>query len=49
MKYDGVGGVREYIMKMVNVSTRVSELKCLIVNNFLVNHALNSLPSKFDP
>ena len=48
MKYDGVGGVREYNMKMVNIYIRLSELKCPVVDNFLINHAPNSLPSKFD-
>ena len=48
MKNDGVGGVREYIMKMVDITARLTELEILIIESFLVHHALNSLPSQFD-
>ena len=48
MRYDGTGGVREYFLKMVTIATRLSELQCLVADTFLVNHALNSLPSHFD-
>ena len=48
MKYDRVSGFREYILKMVNDYTRPSELKYLVVENFLIKHAFSYLPSKFD-
>ncbi|XP_052189694.1 uncharacterized protein LOC127799580 [Diospyros lotus] len=48
MKYDGVGGVREYIMKMVDITARLTELEIPITESFLVHHPLNSLPSQFD-
>ena len=47
MKYDKVGGVREYI-KTVNVFTRLSELRCPINDNFLFNHVFNFVCFKFD-
>ena len=48
MKYDSVCGVREYIMKMVNITARLTEFEIPITESFLVHHALNSLPSHFD-
>ena len=48
IKYDGMGGVREHIMKMVDITARLIELEIPITKLFLVHHALNSLPSQFD-
>lgn len=48
MNYDGMGGAREYIMKIVDMTSKQSELKILIAKSFLVHHALNSMPSEFD-
>nr|KYP65686.1 hypothetical protein KK1_011944 [Cajanus cajan] len=48
MKYDGVGGVRQYIMKMVTLTNKLKDLKCPVADKFLVHHALYSLPSKFN-
>ncbi|KAF8378404.1 hypothetical protein HHK36_029743 [Tetracentron sinense] len=48
MKYDGSSGVREYIMKMINISSKLEALKIPIAEPFLVYHVLNSLPSQFN-
>lgn len=48
MNYDGMGGAREYIMKIVDMTSKQSELKILIAKSFLVRRALNSMPSEFD-
>ena len=48
MKYDGTGGVRQHIMKMVTIASRLNDLKCPVDDKFLVHHALNSLPIRFD-
>ncbi|KAJ1440443.1 Zinc finger, CCHC-type superfamily [Sesbania bispinosa] len=48
MKYDEIGGVRQYIMKMVTLSNKLIDLECPVADKFLVHHALYSLPSKFD-
>ncbi|KAF5473175.1 hypothetical protein F2P56_009802, partial [Juglans regia] len=48
MKYDGSSGVREYIMKMIHISSKLKALKILIAEPFLVYHVLNSLPNQFN-
>ncbi|XP_038970703.1 uncharacterized protein LOC120104169 [Phoenix dactylifera] len=48
MKYDGVCGVREYIMKMLHISSKLEALKVPIAEHFLIYHILNSLPSQFN-
>ncbi|KAJ1411160.1 gag-polypeptide of LTR copia-type [Sesbania bispinosa] len=48
MKYDGIGGVRQYIMKMVTLANKLKDLECPVADKFPVHHALYSLPSKFD-
>ncbi|XP_035545901.1 uncharacterized protein LOC118348407 [Juglans regia] len=48
MKYDGSSGVREYIMKMIHITSKLEALKILIAEPFLVYHVLNSLPSQFN-
>ncbi|KAF8398856.1 hypothetical protein HHK36_014720 [Tetracentron sinense] len=48
MKYDGSSGVREYIMKMIHISSKLEALKIPIAEPFLVYHVLNSLPSQFN-
>ena len=47
MKYDGVSGIRPYILKMQDIANRLSSLKITIDESFLVHQALNSLPTKF--
>ncbi|XP_041011466.1 uncharacterized protein LOC121255257 [Juglans microcarpa x Juglans regia] len=48
MKYDGSSGVREYIMKMIHISSKLEAFKIPIAEPFLVYHVLNSLPSQFN-
>ncbi|XP_035542076.1 uncharacterized protein LOC118344785 [Juglans regia] len=48
MKYDGSSGVREYIMKMIHISSKLEALKISIAEPFLVYHVLNSLLSQFN-
>ncbi|XP_050131552.1 uncharacterized protein LOC126607889 [Malus sylvestris] len=48
MKYDGVGGIRVYILSMVDVATKLNSLKIPIADPYLVHLVLNSLPSKYD-
>ncbi|CAA3011347.1 UBN2 domain-containing [Olea europaea subsp. europaea] len=48
MKYDGTSGVREHVMKMINISSKLKALDIPIAESFLVYNVLNSLPSKFN-
>ncbi|XP_038970576.1 uncharacterized protein LOC120104119 [Phoenix dactylifera] len=48
MKYDGVCGVREYIMKMLHISSKLEALKVSITEPFLIYYILNSLPNQFN-
>ena len=48
MKYKGVGGIREYILSMVDVATKLNSLKIPIVDPYLVHLILNSLPSQYE-
>lgn len=48
MKYDGTSGVRKYVMKMINISSKLKALDIPIAEPFLVYHVLNNLPSKFN-
>ena len=47
MSYDNVGGVKEYILKMVHLQTKLKDLKIDLRDSFLVSHALNLLFAKF--
>lgn len=48
MKYDRISGVRQHIMKMITIANKLSDLECPLTNKFIIHHAMNSLPSKFD-
>ncbi|XP_050157497.1 uncharacterized protein LOC126631403 [Malus sylvestris] len=48
MKYDGVGGIRECLLSMVDVATKLNSLQIPIIDSYLVHLVLNSLPSKYD-
>jgi hypothetical protein len=48
MRYDGIGGIREFIMKMANVANRLSKLKISVPDTFLVHQILGILPSQFN-
>ncbi|GAV79101.1 UBN2 domain-containing protein, partial [Cephalotus follicularis] len=47
MKYDGNGGVRDYIIRMVNYQTKLKALKVDLPDTCIVHQALNTLPPKF--
>ena len=47
MRYDGVSGIRPYILKMQDIANHLSNLKITIAKSFLVHQALNSLPTQF--
>nr|CAN60060.1 hypothetical protein VITISV_038796 [Vitis vinifera] len=47
MRYDDMKGVREYILKMVHLQTRLKALDIPIPDKFIVHQALNTLPFSF--
>ncbi|XP_062025237.1 uncharacterized protein LOC133741324 [Rosa rugosa] len=47
MKFDGVGSVREYIMKGIDVAAKLKALNLNIEETFLVHLLLNSLPQQY--
>lgn len=47
MKYDGVSGVRDYIVRMVDYQSRLRVLKVDLPDPCIVHQALNTLPSSF--
>ncbi|XP_038700227.1 uncharacterized protein LOC119997353 [Tripterygium wilfordii] len=49
MRYDGQGNVREHISKMSWLAARLKDVGVIFPEFLLVQVALDSLPSKFDP
>ena len=47
-RYDGVSGVCEHIMKLVNYYNKLKSMKIDLGDSFLVWHTLDSLPAQFD-
>ncbi|CAN6721625.1 unnamed protein product [Malus baccata var. baccata] len=47
MKFDGVGSVREHILKMSDIAQKLKNLKHPLTDQFLVHMALNSLPAQY--
>ncbi|GAV62998.1 UBN2 domain-containing protein [Cephalotus follicularis] len=47
MKYDGNGGVRDYVIRMVNYHTKLKALKVDLPDTCIVHQALNTLPPEF--
>ena len=47
MKYDNVGVVREFILKMIHIQTKLKDLDIELNAKFVVSHAINSLPVEF--
>ncbi|XP_061996495.1 uncharacterized protein LOC133714404 [Rosa rugosa] len=47
LKYMGSGGVREHIMKMININGRLRELLMGVRDEQVVHYALHSLPNSF--
>ncbi|PKU81467.1 hypothetical protein MA16_Dca024602 [Dendrobium catenatum] len=49
MQYKGKGNIREYIMEMSNLVTRLRALKFKLSDNIIVHLFLISLPTQFSP
>ena len=47
MKYDGTAGVRDYVLRMVNLKTKLQALSVTIPDACIVHQALNTLPPDF--
>ncbi|GAV64861.1 UBN2 domain-containing protein [Cephalotus follicularis] len=47
MKYDGNGGVRDYVIRTVDYHTKLKALKVDLPDTCVVHQALNTLPPKF--
>ena len=47
MKYDGSAGVRDYVLRMVNLQTKIQALNVSIPDACIVHQALNTLPPDF--
>ena len=47
MRYNDMTGVRDYILKMVHLQTKLKAQDIPIPDKFIVHQALNSLPSSF--
>ena len=48
MKYKGEGNIREYIMQMYNIASKLKPLKLELSNNLLVYLVLLPLPTQFN-
>lgn len=48
IKYSGSGGVREHIMKLININNRLREMLMGIKDELVVHHALDSLLTSFN-
>ncbi|GAV81243.1 UBN2 domain-containing protein [Cephalotus follicularis] len=47
MKYDGNGGVRDYVIRMVDYQTKMKALKVELPDTCIVHQALNTFPPEF--
>ncbi|GAV78067.1 UBN2 domain-containing protein, partial [Cephalotus follicularis] len=47
MKYDGNGGVMDYVIRMVDYQTKLKALKVDLPDTCIVHQALNTLPHEF--
>ncbi|GAV90464.1 UBN2 domain-containing protein [Cephalotus follicularis] len=47
MKHDGNGGVRGYVIRMVDYQTKLKALKVDLLDTCIVHQALNTLPLEF--
>ena len=48
MKYDGTAWVRDYVLRMVNLKTKLQALNVSILDACIVHQALNTLPPDFE-
>ncbi|GAV58159.1 UBN2 domain-containing protein [Cephalotus follicularis] len=47
LRYDGLGGVREHILRMVHLQSKLRARDIPFPDSYIVSHALNSLPISF--
>lgn len=47
LKYTGSGNVREHIMKLIDIAAQLKDLNMTLADDYVVQHALNSLPQSF--
>lgn len=47
LKYDGSGSVREHIMRLIDIAAKLKELNMPLQDEYVVHHALHSLPNSF--
>ncbi|GAV88523.1 UBN2 domain-containing protein, partial [Cephalotus follicularis] len=47
LRYDGLGGVREHILRMVHLQSKLRARDISLPDSYIVSHALNSLPISF--
>ena len=47
IKYDGTGGFRDYVLRMVDLKTKLQALNVSILYACIVHQALNTLPPDF--
>ncbi|KAG8371238.1 hypothetical protein BUALT_Bualt13G0066900 [Buddleja alternifolia] len=47
MKYHNTVGIREYILKMVHIQSKLKDLDISLPDNYIVHTALNSLTIEF--
>lgn len=47
MRYDGVGGIREYVIKMVECQTELAALNIVLPDACIVHQVLNTLPADY--
>ncbi|GAV58696.1 UBN2_2 domain-containing protein, partial [Cephalotus follicularis] len=47
LRYDGLGGVKEHILRMVHLQSKLSARDISLPDSYVVSHALNSLPVSF--
>ena len=47
MSYNSADGVQAYILGMIGVRDKLKYFEIPILDSFIINHTLNSLPPKF--
>jgi hypothetical protein len=48
-KYNGISGVREHVMMMNDMTTKLKGIDITISEGFLVHFIMTSLPTQFGP
>ncbi|XP_062109765.1 uncharacterized protein LOC133821559 [Humulus lupulus] len=47
IKYDETKGVRDFILEIVNVQSKLKDRKIPLSDSYIIHHALNALPTSF--